>query len=833
MLYLRKLLFSGWKPKTPIYLRKKIVVSFQALIVSFLISLFYIPVGIFTKIEIIYQLAVINVIFSAFSLVILNFKYYNFSRIIFIIYLNLTLFFASCYLGISFGIHIFFSTIFILPLLVFDIKEKRKIQFSMFLTLLSIFILVLSNFSLFKSDTMITFSDSNEIQNISTINFILSTITLGLAVSYLVNISSEKEKQLRIRSVSLEESRINMQTLIDNIQDSIFSVDRNYRIIDKNKNFDADFRNVYGHDLNKGESVLSSVLPNQMNTAWIGFYRRVFRGEKFTVVWDTSNYSFEISFSPIIVDGVIQAAAISSRNITERKKTERKLKESTENLMALISSLDDIVFEMDEHEVFLSVWTKDESVLFFPKEQFIGKRYEEVLPEGISQRIKEGIEKLKQTYDTVIVEYYIEANGKINWYNAKLNHIKNENSPSSRISILVRDITEKKKTEAETFQAKEIAEKAKLSESQFLSNMSHEIRTPLYAVIGLTDLLLKEVHSNKVREHLNIIKYSADNLLLIVNDILDFSKIESGSFSFDKLEFSISGLIQNLLKTVEITAVEKKLKLEQNIDNNVPKVLIGDSLRLNQILLNLVSNAIKFTNSGFIRIVVESENFSKNQVLVTFQISDSGIGIPKEEQKLIFQSFFQVKGTEKKYGGTGLGLAITKRLVEMQNGSITLKSNLGEGTTFIVKIPYDIGMEISEKNTRSDSKKNLSGLRVLIVDDFELNRIVGEEILSAWNITVTHAEDGNKALKILEKESFDLILMDMQMPSLNGDEVANIIRNPSSKVKDHLVPIIALSADVFPETEKAAFQSGINDFIRKPFIPDQLYDSILKNVNII
>ncbi len=701
----------------------------------------------------------------------------------------------------------------------------------MFLTLLCIFLLVLSNFSLFKSDTMIEFSNSQEIQNISTINFILSTITLGLAVSYLVNISSEKEKQLRISSVSLEESRINMQTLIDNIQDSIFSVDRNFRIIDKNKNFDTDFRNVYGHDLYKGDSVLSSVLPNQMNTAWIGFYRKVFRGETFTVEWDTTNYSFEISFSPIIVDGVIQAAAISSRNITERKKTERKLKESRENLTALISSLDDIVFEIDEYEVFLSVWTKDESVLFFPKETFIGKRYDEVLPAGISKRIKEGIEKLKQTYDTVIVEYYIEANGKINWYNAKLNHIKNENSPSNRISILVRDITEKKKTEAETFKAKEIAEKAKLSESQFLSNMSHEIRTPLYAVIGLTDLLLKEVHSNKVREHLNIIKYSADNLLLIVNDILDFSKIESGSFSFDKLEFSISGLIQNLLKTVEITAVEKKLKLEKNIDDNVPKILIGDSLRLNQILLNLVSNAIKFTNSGFVKIVVESESFSKNQVLVTFQISDSGIGIPKEEQKLIFQSFFQVKGTEKKYGGTGLGLAITKRLVEMQNGSITLKSNVGEGTTFFVKIPYDIGMEISEKNTRSDSKKNLSGLRVLIVDDFELNRIVGEEILSAWNITVTHAEDGNKALKILEKESFDLILMDMQMPSLNGDEVANIIRNPSSKVKDHLVPIIALSADVFPETEQAAFQSGINDFIRKPFIPDQLYESILKNVN--
>ncbi|MBP9888523.1 MAG: response regulator [Leptospiraceae bacterium] len=743
MLYLRKLLFSGWKPKTPIYLRKKILFSFQTLIVSLLISIFYIPVGIFTKVEIIYQLAIINVLFSVFCLIILNFKYYNFSRIIFLIYLNLTLFFASSHLGISFGIHIFFSTVFVLPLLVFDIKEKRKIQFSMFLTLLCIFLLVLSNFSLFKSDTMIEFSNSQEIQNISTINFTLSTITLGLAVSYLVNVSSEKEKQLRISSVSHEESRINMQTLIGNIQ----------------------------------------------------------------------------------------AAEISSRNITERKQTERNLKESRENLTALISSLDDIVFEIDEYEVFLSVWTKDESVLFFPKETFIGKRYDEVLPIEISQKIKEGMEKLRQTDNTVIVEYYNEIKGKVNWYNAKLNHIKNDNSPSNRISVLVRDITEKKKTEAETFKAKEIAEKAKLSESQFLSNMSHEIRTPLYAVIGLTDLLLKEVHSNKVREHLNIIKYSADNLLLIVNDILDFSKIESGSFSFDKLEFSISSLIQNLLKTIEITAVEKKLKLEKNIDDNVPKILIGDSLRLNQILLNLVSNAIKFTNSGFVKIVVESESFSKNQVLVTFQISDSGIGIPKEEQKLIFQSFFQVKGTEKKYGGTGLGLAITKRLVEMQNGSITLKSSVGEGTTFTVKIPYNVGMEISEKNTRSDSKKNLSGLRVLIVDDFELNRIVGEEILSAWNITVAHAEDGNKALKILEKESFDLILMDMQMPSLNGDEVANIIRNPSSKVKDHLVPIIALSADVFPETEQAAFQSGINDFIRKPFIPDQLYESILKNVN--
>lgn len=830
MLYLRKLLLSTWKPKVPIYLRKNIIISFQVLVFSFCISIFYIPVGILTHIEPIYQIAVTSTMISFFCGVLLSLKYYNFSRVCLIVYLNLIVFITSCYLGISFGIHIFFSPIFVLPLLIFDIKEKIKIQLSMLFTLLCIFFLVLSNFSI-SSKNLSTLGDLKEIENISTINFILSTITLGLSVSYLISLYSEKEKQLRISSVSLEESRINMQTLIDNIQDSIFSVDRHYRIIDKNKNFDSDFRNIYGHDLKKGDSVLSSVIPNNMNSAWLGFYRRVFRGETFVVEWDTSNYSFEISFSPIIVDGIIQAAAISSRNITQRKKTELSLTRSQKDLMALISSLDDIVFELENSGEILSVWTKDESVLFLPKQDFIGKPYSAVLPAGITERIDEGIEKLRHSEGTIIVEYYVEIQGMIRWFNAKLNPIKNEGVRSSRISVLVRDITEKKKTEAEIFQAKEIAEKAKLAESQFLSNMSHEIRTPLYAVIGLTDLLLKETHSEKVLEHLNIIKYSADNLLLIVNDILDFSKIESGSFSFDKLEFRISSLIQNLLKTVEITAKEKKLLLEQTIGDSVPTILVGDSLRLNQILLNLVSNAIKFTNSGFVKITVESESFSKNQVLVTFYISDSGIGIPAEEQKSIFQSFFQVKGTEKKYGGTGLGLAITKRLVEMQNGSISLKSNLGEGTTFIVKIPYEIGKEFSETNIGSDTKKNLSGIRVLIVDDFELNRIVGEEILSAWNISVVHAEDGKKALQILSTEEFDLILMDMQMPNMNGDEVASIIRDPNSNVKNHNVPIIALSADVFPETEKLALSAGINDFIRKPFIPDQLYESILNNLS--
>jgi PAS domain S-box-containing protein len=398
--------------------------------------------------------------------------------------------------------------------------------------------------------------------------------------------------------------------------------------------------------------------------------------------------------------------------------------------------------------------------------------------------------------------------------------------------VIVHDISKRKEAEEELLLAKNEAEKAALMKAQFLSNMSHEIRTPLNAIIGLTNLMMSEGDiDEKKKENMNAIKFSADHLHSIINDILDYSKIEAGKVSIEKIDFNLYELVANTVKTFELKTKEKGLFLKTSIGDNIPKMIKGDPVRLKQIIINLIGNAVKFTENGGIELKVDTLNSSGNKIELNFKVIDSGIGITETKIAKIFESFTQAyEDTTRKFGGTGLGLAITKRLIELQGGRIKVESETGKGSIF----GFNLVFEISEnQNTNSDEKKShhhkdLAGIKLLLAEDNKMNQFFAKQLFAKWKINVDVADNGLIAVDLLKKNNYDIVLLDLQMPEMNGFEVVEIIRDRNSEVLNHNIPVIALTADISPDTNKKVNSSGMNDFVLKPFEQNELYSKIAK-----
>ncbi len=396
------------------------------------------------------------------------------------------------------------------------------------------------------------------------------------------------------------------------------------------------------------------------------------------------------------------------------------------------------------------------------------------------------------------------------------------------------EITIREKENAEKEQLR--AERSEKFKQQFLANMSHEIRTPMNSVIGLTNLLIKTPLEDQQKKYLNVIKKSSENLLVIINDILDLSKIEAGKLVFEQVSFSLEDSIDTAYHTLLFKANEKKITFNIDLNPNTPKILIGDPTRLNQVLINLAGNAIKFTEKGGVIIKILEISRKGNYSTLQFSIIDTGIGISEENIGKIFDSFSQASSdTTRKYGGTGLGLTISKQFIELQGGSIKVNSELGKGTTFIITLPFEIGQE-SEIGKRNDSvndinKEDLNGIKILLVEDNPFNQMVAIDTLTDLipNLTINLAENGKIAVEMAMKNDYDIVLMDIQMPEMDGFDATRSIRLlPSPK---NLLKIMAMTANVTAEEVAKCFDSGMNSYISKPFEAQDLLNKIGALIN--
>lgn len=378
--------------------------------------------------------------------------------------------------------------------------------------------------------------------------------------------------------------------------------------------------------------------------------------------------------------------------------------------------------------------------------------------------------------------------------------------------------------------AKDNAEQASKAKELFLSTMSHEIRTPLNAIIGMSHLLKQSQLDEEQQENLNILMFSANNLLSIINDILDLSKIESGKIELEKVAFDLRAALKSIYKTHQPKAEEKLLDYQFNIPENIPNNLIGDPTRIAQILNNLLSNALKFTTKGHISLDLELITQEQEEVHLKFIVRDTGIGIAANKLESVFEHFTQASSdTTRKYGGTGLGLAISKRLVDLQKGTIYVESEELVGSSFIFELPLKIDVSPSEmkQNQVSPSSHDLSHLQILVAEDNKINQVLMKKVLTKWRANFEFAENGVAAIEKAKKKSHDIILMDIQMPEMDGYQATQVIRNLSDDFFKTL-PIIALTASTLKEERDAAHNAGMNDFVLKPFEPQNLYDTIIK-----
>jgi signal transduction histidine kinase/CheY-like chemotaxis protein len=393
------------------------------------------------------------------------------------------------------------------------------------------------------------------------------------------------------------------------------------------------------------------------------------------------------------------------------------------------------------------------------------------------------------------------------------------------ISFLEDQIRKTKALETELINAKEAAEKAAMAKSEFLSVMSHEIRTPLNAIIGTIMLLQYQDLQPDQKELLNVMEISSENLLSLINDVLDYSKLEEGKIIFAERNINILHFLKNIKMANRVKAEERGNLIKIIYDDDIPEFVVGDDVRLGQILNNLVSNAVKFTKEGSIIIRVELQKMHKTELEIGFSIEDSGIGIPKEKQELIFERFTQANNNiTREFGGSGLGLTIIRRLLQLQGSDIFIESEPGVGSKFFFTLKFKkSSTEIREEAKQSgDLKFDLTGTRILLVEDVEFNVMVAQRMLRNWHATVDHAENGAVAVEKVKANEYDLILMDIQMPIMDGYTATNEIRKFNNEL-----PIIALTASIItPDIQGKAFGAGMNGCITKPFNPNDLYSVI-------
>jgi hypothetical protein len=552
------------------------------------------------------------------------------------------------------------------------------------------------------------------------------------------------------------------------------------------------------------------------------------------------------------VPGSVQVLWGAAQDITERKAAEAELRKSEERYRAISDHSPVGIFQTDAQGDCTYVNPRWSEITGLSMAEAAGAGWSQALHPEDRQRVFDGwyaAAAVGPSYDWQC--RFVTKQGKESWITGHAEALNDEQGNVQGYLGVIVDITERKHAEAEldTYRhqleqlvatrtaelaaAKDAAEAANIAKSTFLANMSHELRTPMNGVMGMIELARKRMVDAKGRDQLDNAKHSAERLLAILNDILDLSKIEADRLTLESVPFTFADVLVNVTRLLGHKAVEKKIALRVDLGSEIPHLgLMGDPLRLGQVLLNLTGNALKFTDHGSITIRARLLEDSSAGVLLRIEVADTGIGIADQDLERLFGAFEQADGSmTRKYGGTGLGLAISKRLVHLMGGEIGVASRLGQGSTFWLTVRFgkaaDVAPQapvVSEKSVQERLIDGYAGTRVLLAEDEPINQEVSRGLLEDAGLVVDLAGDGLQALALAKQHSYALVLMDMQMPHMNGVEATRAIRELAD-YKD--VPILAMTANAFAEDRKVCLEAGMNDHIGKPVDPDKLQETLL------
>ena len=642
----------------------------------------------------------------------------------------------------------------------------------------------------------------------------------------------------------LEQAHIRMKTLISNLQAGILLEDKDNKVVLVNQAFCNLFSIPAPPDALIGMDCSTAV--EQAKNLFVdpeAFASGIGQAEKNKVLITndvlamTNGKVLERDYIPLASEDEQLGHLWQYRDITERKNTEQAIRESEEKYRGVLENMDLGLLEVDLNDNILRANNAFCQMLGYTPEELVGKNAGETfLPEQSRKIIKKRLEERKEGQSSVYELQMLRKDGILSWGLISGAPIRNAQGKVIGSIGIQFDLTDRKKLETELAEAKQAADRARLAERQFLTHMSHEIRTPINTVIGMTHLLDTTHPDLTQKDYLNSLRFSADSLLGIIDNILDLSKIDAGEIEFEKKPFDLNYLLQSLLQTIHYKTDQKDLLVVQNLDLRVQNLVIGDPTRINQILTNLLGNALKFTHAGEISLTTILLHHTTHEYLIEFRVHDTGIGIAEDKHETIFEYFKQADvQINRKFGGTGLGLTIVKQLVEMMGGSIRVESQLGKGSDFIFSLSFgNSGIPVTDMGVLPDvdaqkSLQQIKGLHFLIVEDNLLNQKLICKTVETWECSYVLAQNGLEALEKTATSRFDVILMDIHMPELDGCDATLAIRNDSQNPNRN-VPIIALTAAAMSDDRKRAFEAGMNSFLTKPTAPKVLREHVLRSL---
>lgn len=507
-------------------------------------------------------------------------------------------------------------------------------------------------------------------------------------------------------------------------------------------------------------------------------------------------------------------------DITEKKKAEEELQ-----ILSLVASKTNTgVTIADENGNITWVNKALEGIIGYSLAELKGKRLGDVLANPLTDNeiILAARAKAAKNEGFSIEVLALKKDGNPIWLSAANTPVLNANGQIERQVELINDISQRKQVEQEMLESREQAIQLSEAKEMFLSVMSHEIRTPLNAVIGMTHLLLENDPKPSQLDDLNILKFSGENLLNIINDILDFTKIETGNLHLESIPFDLHTLCVDIINSLQVNASKRDDLLNLTYDNLIPAQILGDKTRLYQILMNLIGNAIKFTEKGKVELFVKLQEHTEDNLAIYFEVRDNGIGISPDKISYIFETFTQARtDISRKYGGTGLGLAITKKLIKLYNSEIDVKSTEGKGTSFSFVINFGHVLETDLRAQPVALPNSFTAKTILVVDDNEVNILIAKRFLSKWGFTLDFASNGEEAIHKIIENTYDLVFMDIRMPGIDGFDATRIIREiPGDYFKN--LPIIALTASTLHNENSKFKEAGMNGHMLKPFNPDEI-----------